>query len=47
MINHYETPEVVEVGRAQDVIFGEKPFGLDRDPETGEPDYDIVLDEIE
>jgi len=45
MINHYETPEVVEVGRAQDVIFGEKELGSDRDPETNEPDYSIVLDE--
>lgn len=45
MINHYETPEVVEMGRAQDVIFGEKVLAGTRDPETGEPDYDIVLDE--
>jgi len=47
MINYYETPEVVEIGRAQDMILGRKQ-GPDTDPESGEPvNFDIVLDEIE
>lgn len=27
MTNHYEAPENVEIGRAQDVILGQKPIG--------------------
>ena len=44
MLNHYETPEVIEVGRAQDMILGRKE-GVQTDPETEEPDFSIVLDE--
>lgn len=46
MSNHYETPEAVEIGRAQDVILGHK-LGPDVDPETGEYCYDVVLNEID
>ena len=46
MTNHYETPEVVEMGRAKDVILGMK-IGVDRDPETGEFTYDEMCDEID
>lgn len=44
MLNHYETPEVIEVGRAQDMILGRK-VGGETDPETQEPDFDIELDD--
>ena len=46
MTNHYETPEVVEVGRAKNVILGMK-IGVDRDPETGEFTFDEMCDEID
>jgi len=44
MTNHYETPEVVEVGRAKNVIMGMK-IGVDRDPETGEFTFDEMCDD--
>jgi len=46
MTNHYEIPEVVEIGRAKDLIMGMK-IGVDRDPETGEFTYDEMCDEID
>lgn len=46
MTNHYETPEVVEMGRAKNLIMGTKE-GLNRDPETGEFNWDEMCDEIE
>jgi hypothetical protein len=44
MTNQYETPEVIETGKAKNVIRGMKT-GLEMDAETGEYTYDIVTDE--
>jgi hypothetical protein len=44
MTNQYETPEVVEMGKAKNVIMGWK-WGPDMDPETAEYCYDIAMDE--
>jgi hypothetical protein len=44
MTNQYETAEVVEMGKAKNVILGRK-MGLDMDPETAEYTYDLLTDE--
>lgn len=44
MTNQYEMPEVVEVGRAKNLIMGMKE-GFDRDPETGEFTFNEMCDE--
>jgi hypothetical protein len=44
MTNQYETPEVVEMGKAKNVILGRK-MGQDMDPETAEYTYDVLTDE--
>lgn len=38
MINNYEVPEVVEMGRAQDVILGSSKFVLIFDDSPFQPD---------
>jgi hypothetical protein len=45
MINHYEAAEIVEIGRAQDVILGSsKPFPLFPDSPS-EPERYIDINE--
>lgn len=42
MTNEYMTPEVIEIGNANEVILGSKIFlGLDDDTEAVEPDGDL------
>ena len=38
MINHYEVPEVVEVGRAQDVILGSSKL-VELFPDSADQDW--------
>jgi len=45
MINNYEVPEVIELGRAQDAILGDskvEPFFPDS---PGEPERDTMIDD--
>ena len=46
MTNHYEASEVIEIGRAQDVILGNKT-GSAEEPVTGDFVYNIALDETD
>jgi len=46
MTNHYETPEVVEIGTAKSVIMGQK-WGIQWDAETQEPNFDYWWEEID
>lgn len=42
MTNEYMTPEVIEIGEANEVILGAKPFeGIDDNGETTLPDGDL------
>lgn len=45
MINNYEVPEVVEMGRAQDVILGNSKFEQIFPDSPNQPDRDTLMDD--
>ena len=44
MANNYEAPEVFELAKPKEVILGTKGYP-DTDPETGEPEFEVVTEE--
>jgi hypothetical protein len=45
MSNNYEVPEVVEMGRAQDVILGDSKIEPNCPDSPGQPDRDTLMDD--
>ena len=45
MINNYEMPEVVEMGRAQDVILGESKIEPNFPDSPNQPERDTLMDD--
>jgi hypothetical protein len=39
MTNHYEAPEIVEIGKAQNVVLGIKDYPMMDNPGTEPEDY--------
>jgi len=45
MTNHYEIAEIVEIGRAQDVILGESKIEPNFPDSPNQPDRDTLMDD--